>query len=156
MPSSARAAARLDEPVRLSIPSLDVQTELERLATGADGVLGTPRDPAKAGWYAAGVRPGDQGPAVIAGHVDSRTGPAVFARLRELRRGAEVLVADARGRTARFTVDEVRVHAKAAFPTAEVYGPTPDAQLRLITCGGAFDRARGHYRDNVIVYATRT
>ncbi|MBW8481847.1 class F sortase [Actinomadura parmotrematis] len=154
VPPSAAPAVRHGAPVELAVPSIGVRTRLERLRTDARGILGTPRDPMKAGWYAAGVRPGDQGPAVIAGHVDSRTGPAVFARLRELRPGAAVRVRDAAGAWTAFTVDAVRSAPKAAFPTAEVYGATPDAQLRLITCGGAFDRARGHYVENVIVYAT--
>ncbi|MFD0689368.1 class F sortase [Actinomadura fibrosa] len=141
-------------PVELTIPSIGVRSRLERLATGADGALAAPRDPARAGWYAGGVRPGDPGPAVIAGHLDARSGPGVFARLAGLRAGAAVLVRDAEGRTARFTVDAVRSYPKARFPTAEVYGTTPAPELRLITCAGAFDRARGHYLDNVVAYAT--
>lgn len=141
-------------PIEVAIPSIGVRSGLERLGMDAAGVLSPPRDPARAGWFAAGVRPGDAGPAVIAGHVDSRTGPAVFARLATLRRGALITVTGTDHRTVRFAVDEVRTYAKTRFPTADVYGGTPDAQLRLITCGGAFDRARGHYLLNIVVYAS--
>ncbi|TDD79483.1 class F sortase [Actinomadura rubrisoli] len=151
---AAGRAERHAEPVEVRIPALGVHSRLERLATGGGGELVPPRDPATAGWYAAGIRPGDAGPAVIAGHLDARTGPGVFAGLAGLRPGAAVLVKDARGRTSRFTVDAVRTYPKARFPTAEVYGPTPDPQLRLITCAGAFDRSRRHYLDNVVAYAT--
>ena len=93
------------------------------------------------------------GPAVLAGHVDSTAGPAVFWRLRDLAPGDEVLVDRADGTTARFTVTRVERHPKDAFPTDEVYGPTTGAELRLITCGGEFDRAARSYRDNVVVFA---
>ena len=92
------------------------------------------------------------GPAVIAGHVDSKTSPAVFFRLRELRQGAIVEVTRA-GAQIKFKVLEVRKYPKAQFPTDDVYGPTPNAQLRLITCGGDFDRNRRSYVDNIVVYA---
>ncbi|MEO5874940.1 MAG: sortase, partial [Streptosporangiaceae bacterium] len=124
------------------------------LATDAKGVVVPPKKPMDAGWFAAGTQPGDPGPAVIAGHVDSKTGPAVFTRLGELKPGDEILVTDTAGATARFAVDEVVTYPKDRFPTAAVYGATPDVQLRLITCGGTFDEGRGHYRDNVIVYAS--
>jgi sortase (surface protein transpeptidase) len=93
---------------------------------------------------------------VIAGHVDSTTGPAVFYRLRELRPGQRIAVPRADGSVIQFAVTEVRQYAKDAFPTAEVYGPVPEPELRLVTCGGSFDRARGSYRDNVVVFATLT
>ena len=141
------------DPVELRIPSIGVHSRLERLSTDARGELESPRDPARAGWFAGGVQPGDAGPAVIAGHVDSRTGPAVFTRLASLRPGAEVVVTDTAGRVVTFRVDLVKSYPKAEFPTRDVYGATPDPQVRLITCGGDFDRAGGHYIDNVIVYA---
>jgi Sortase domain len=90
---------------------------------------------------------------VIAGHVDSRTGPAVFYRLRELRPGQAVLVERADGTRLRFVVEQARSYPKASFPTGDVFGPVPSAALRLITCGGDFDRARGSYRDNLVVFA---
>jgi sortase (surface protein transpeptidase) len=90
---------------------------------------------------------------VIAGHVDSRSGPAVFYRLRELRPGDQVRVERADGTGLRFVVDTRRRFPKAGFPTEAVFGPTPEAALRLVTCAGPFDRARGSYRDNLVVFA---
>ncbi|MFP3969518.1 class F sortase [Actinomadura fulvescens] len=152
--SSHPVTGAIGEPVELRIPSIGVRSTLERLHLGGGGELRSPKDPARAGWFAGGVRPGRPGPAVVVGHVDSSSGPAVFTRLGTLGRGAAVHVADARGGRVTFRVEEVRSYAKAAFPAKEVYGATPDPQLRLITCGGGFDRATGHYNTNVVIYAT--
>jgi hypothetical protein len=142
------------EPTRVRLPSIGVDSPLARLGVDSSGALVPPGDFDEAGWFTGGPAPGEVGPAVIAGHVDSRSGPAVFFRLREVAVGDPVFVGRADGTTARFTVTRVARHPKDAFPTAEVYGPTPDAELRLITCGGEFDRADRSYLDNVIVYAT--
>ncbi len=91
---------------------------------------------------------------MIAGHVDSKSGPAVFYRLRDLKSGAKIIITTGSGKTVTFTVDGVAQYAKTKFPTAAVYGPVPGPVLRLITCGGAFDRTVGHYRDNLVVYAS--
>jgi hypothetical protein len=140
------------EPTRLRVPAIGVDTKLELLRLDKRGELETPRDYADAGWFAGGAAPGDVGPAVIAGHVNNRNGPAVFARLHELTPGAEVEV-DRGGQTVRFHVVAVDRYPKDAFPTEKVYGPTPDAELRLITCGGDFNAARRSYVDNVVAYA---
>lgn len=142
-------------PVRVRVPGLGIDSALEELRLGPTGELAAPRDWDTAGWYVDGVRPGARGPAVIAGHVDSRRGPAVFHGLPRLQPSDAVEVVTADGATLRFAVTRVQQVAKDAFPTADVYGPVPDAQLRLITCGGVFDRATGHYVDNVVVHATR-
>ncbi|MBC8093362.1 MAG: class F sortase, partial [Pseudonocardia sp.] len=97
--------------------------------------------------------PGDAGPALVAGHVDSRSGPGVFFRLGEVQVGDRVEVARADGSTVAFTVTGRFDTPKAAFPTELVYAPTPGPELRLVTCGGSFDRATGHYRDNIVVEA---
>ena len=115
-----------------------------------------PEDYSVAGWYTGGPRPGDRGPAVIAGHVDSKRGPAVFYRLGELRKGDLIVVRYPGRAEARFRVERTERHPKRAFPTARVYGDTAGPALRLVTCGGSFDRASGHYRDNVIVFAVAT
>jgi Sortase domain len=140
-------------PVRLTIPAIRVATPLVRLGRERDGSMQVPADFARAGWFAEGLSPGQVGPAVIAGHVDSRTGPAVFYRLRELRAGDAVEVERADGVRLRFVVEQARSFPKATFPTAEVFGPAPWAALRLVTCGGDFDRSRGSYRDNLVVFA---
>jgi hypothetical protein len=140
-------------PARLTIPAIDVDVDLVRLGVDDAGRLVPPDDHAVAGWFAAGPAPGAVGPAVLAGHVDTVDGPAVFARLDEVPLGGEVLVAREDGTTGRFTVTRVEQHPKDAFPTAEVYGPAVGAELRLITCGGDFDRTRRSYLDNVVVHA---
>ena len=140
-------------PVRLVIPAIGVETRLVRLGLEPDGGMAVPEDFGRAGWFAGGPAPGEAGPAVIAGHVDSRTGPAVFYRLRELRPGQAVLVERADGTRLRFVVEQARSYPKAGFPTAAVFGPVSSAALRLITCTGDFDRARGSYRDNLVVFA---
>jgi hypothetical protein len=139
-------------PARIRIPDIGVDAPLEALHLLPDGNLAAPRAWEEAGWYADGTRPGEIGPAVIAGHIDSTHGPAVFFRLDRLRPGARIEVERA-GRWLSFRAVSIAEYPKNAFPTAEVYGPTPDPQLRLITCGGAFDRGHGSYLDNTVVYA---
>ena len=150
-PARDRPVAR---PVRLFIPAIDVRTRLVRLGLTASGALQVPATTAVAGWYTGSPRPGEPGGAVIAGHIDSVLGPGVFFRLRLLHRGERVFVRQASGRLAVFRVTTVRSYLKTRFPTRAVYGPAPNAQLRLITCGGTFDAATGHYLSNTIVYAT--
>jgi LPXTG-site transpeptidase (sortase) family protein len=150
--ATASQPAAGPRPERLRIASIGVDTPLEDLALDADGTLHAPQDFQHAGWYAQGTSPGDVGPAVIAGHVDTKTGRAVFFRLRDLRQG-DILEVTRAGAQVKFKVLAVRKYPKAQFPTDEVYGPTPNAQLRLITCGGAFDHNRRSYVDNIVVYA---
>ena len=144
---------RSADPVRVQVPAIGVDSSLARLGLDAAGALVPPGDSGQAGWFAEGTAPGDVGPAVLAGHVDSYRGPAVFYRLRDVAVGDDVLVGRSDGTTVRFAVTRVDRYPKAEFPTAEVYGPTPDPELRLITCGGAFDRSRRSYVDNDVVYA---
>jgi len=141
-------------PVRLWIPAIAVSSPLVRLGRLPNGTLQVPRDWNKAGWYDQGPRPGQPGPAVILGHVDSKSGPAVFYELQTLRPGDVVRVGLADGRTLVFRVQRVERYPKDHFPTEAVYLPTLSRELRLITCGGTFDYATGHYRDNIVVYAT--
>ncbi|WP_263730670.1 class F sortase [Cellulomonas sp. SG140] len=141
-------------PVTLDIPSIGVHTtNLVPLSVGADGVLPPPTDYATAGYYTGGPTPGQLGAAVIAAHVDGKSGPAVFYRLGELTPGALVHVTRQDGTVATFTIDQVARYPKAQFPTQLVYGSaTSRAEIRLITCGGAYDRTTGHYVDNVIAF----
>ncbi len=142
-------------PVALSIPAMGiVDSSLVDLGKEADGTLEVPTDYGQAGWFAPGPAPGQFGPAVIAGHVDSKAGPAIFYRLGELEPGATLSVTREDGSTAEFVVDKVERYPKDAFPTAAVYGDTTQrSELRLITCGGEFDNSTGHYVDNVVAYA---
>ena len=147
--------ARTPLPVALTIPAVGVQTSLIHLGLTAAGALQVPSSTAVAGWYTGSPRPGAIGPAVIAGHIDSHTGPGVFFRLSQLRPGDHVYVRRADGTLAVFRVTTVRSYAKDRFPTLAVYGPTPDAELRLITCGGTFDPQLRSYLSNTVVYAVQ-
>lgn len=140
-------------PSRVSIPAVGVAARVIRLALNSDGTMEVPNDYSVAGWYRLGPRPGEKGAAVIVGHVDSREGPAVFYRLGEVAPGDLVRVASPHRSPLSFRVYAVREYPKSAFPTSRVYGQTTRPELRLITCGGAFDDATGHYVDNVVVFA---
>ena len=152
-PPSARPGP-VPSPVSLTIPLIGVQTQLITLGLQTDGALQVPSSTSVAGWYTGSPRPGAIGSAIIVGHIDSLTGPGVFYRLSELRAGDDVYIKRADGTTAEFRVTSVQTYLKDHFPTQTVYGPTPDAELRLITCGGAFDPATSHYLSNIVVYAT--
>ena len=156
---SVRGYRRTPVPVRLENARIGVDTALQRLGQDGGGAVEVPTGPRQwedAGWYAGegGTRPGDPGSAVILGHVDSTSGPAVFYRLRELRPGDRVEVVRAGGSRVSFTVDRVERYPKGRFPTDDVYYPTLTPRLRLVTCGGEFDPAAGSYRDNVIAFAS--
>lgn len=144
---------RSSKPVRVRVPSIGIDSTLQPLGLLADGSLQSPSQWQQAGWYDRGTVPGSVGPAVIAGHVDSVSGPAVFFRLRQLSLGASVLIQRQNGSTLRFVVDQIRQYPKDQFPTAAVYGPTADAELRLITCTGDFDYSKRSYLDNLVVSA---
>ncbi|HEU4396550.1 MAG TPA: class F sortase [Actinomycetota bacterium] len=150
---SARGYRATPVPARIEIPKIHVASSLDRLGQAPDGTVEVPGRWEVAGWYALGPRPGDPGSAVILGHVDSKRGPAVFFRLRELRRGDEIKVTRADGSTVRFAVERTEQYDKQRFPTDDVYYPTLTSGLRLVTCGGQFDDATGHYRSNIIVFA---
>jgi hypothetical protein len=150
---SAVSPATAPAPVRLSVPTAGIDTPLAAIDLDATGALVPPSDNLVAGWYRSGPAPGEVGPAVLTGHVDSVAGPAVFFRLRDVAVGDPVSVTRTDGTTVAFTVTRVARFPKHAFPTAEVYAPTPRAELRLITCGGAFDRSTRSYLDDVVVYA---
>ncbi|GAA1218327.1 hypothetical protein GCM10009665_05280 [Kitasatospora nipponensis] len=145
-------------PTRLSIPSIGVNAPFTPLDLDASGALNAP--PADntnlVGWYRGGTVPGNRGPAIVAGHVDTKTAPAVFWNLSALTPKTTVDIARDDGVTATFTVDSVEVFPKNAFPDKRVYGKTTDAQLRLITCGGTYDRKHGDYTANVVVFAHLT
>jgi hypothetical protein len=147
-------------PVSLDIPAIGVRSALLHLGLAPDGSLAVPQPGPRydeAAWFTGSPAPGSVGPSVIEGHVDSAAGgPSVFFRLGALVPGDTVRVTRADGSTAVFTVNAVRQYAKDAFPTGTVYANTDHAALRLLTCGGAFDRATGHYRDNLVVYAHLT
>lgn len=140
-------------PVHLSIPAIDVSRPLLRLGVNRDRTVQVP-SPAHAelpGWFRLGPTPGETGSAVILGHVDSRSGPAVFHRLRFLESGDHVVVRRAGGTVSRFTVTKVVTYPNDEFPARKVYASHGYAALNLVTCGGAYDPDTG-YQANVVVY----
>lgn len=152
--ASTRVALPRSAPLRLEVPRIGIRTSLMKLAKNADQTVETPplSRAQEAGWYRLGPSPGSRGAAVIIGHVDTARGPAVFARLGELRPGDTASVLRADGRTAVFRIDSVERVDKDRFPTRRVYADPGYAAVRLITCGGRFDRGTGHYTDNVIAF----
>jgi sortase (surface protein transpeptidase) len=143
-------------PTALTIPAIGLDTSVVPLGRNADGTAQVPDGFNFAGWYDLGPRPGEIGPAIILGHVDSIRGPAVFFNLSTLLPGDAITVHEGAASAVIFTVRRVATYAKGSFPTHQVFGPTPDPELRLITCGGPFDYAIGHYEDNIVVYAQET
>jgi len=146
------------EPIAIDIPAIGVHSEVQQVGLTAERTIEVPAPGPlydQAAWYKYSSTPGAIGPAIIVGHVDSATdGPSVFYHLGGLQPGDEVLVTRRDGTVAIFTVEAVRRYPKDDFPTELVYGHTDYAALRLITCGGTFDRAERNYLDNVIVFAT--
>ncbi|MDR6975003.1 LPXTG-site transpeptidase (sortase) family protein [Streptomyces sp. 3330] len=142
-------------PVRLFIPKIGVDAPFVDLAIGATGQLEPPPadDVNLVGWHADGASPGETGTSIIAGHVDTKTSPAVFAGLSALAKGDGFQVLRADGSKASFRVDSVETFDKADFPSERVYSDTSDAQVRLITCAGAYDRRAKDYTDNLVVFA---
>jgi Sortase domain len=141
------------EPRRLSIETLGVSADIVTVGLRPDGALDPPGDAADVGWYPGGSKPGEIGPAVLVGHLDSPEGDGVFARLAQLSSGDVVTVEGANGSVATFAVYSVTSYPRDDFPSETVYGATPDAQLRLITCGGAYRKGHG-YEENVVVAAS--
>lgn len=154
-PVGAMTPRATTHPVHITIAAIGVASTVGELRADRDGELVAPDDARMAGWLASGVLPGEVGPAVVGGHVDSRNGPGVFFGLHRVQPGDVVEIGRSDGATVRFAVTAVHQFPKERFPTEAVYGPTPEAELRLITCGGAFDRAARHYPDNVVVDAVR-
>lgn len=146
--------AHPSDPMVITIPRIGVKAGIVGIGLQADGAMQVP-DPDKVGWYKRGPRPGAPGPAVLIGHVDNRTGPAVFYRLRELRPGDKILIRQRGGPTTKFIVGRLERHPKTALPTKRIWTTTSKPVLRLMTCDGKFDRTTGHYLDNLIVYAAR-
>jgi hypothetical protein len=146
-------------PVSVDIPAIGVDSDLLHLGLNPDGTIQVPSlyaRPNQAAWYKYSATPGQIGASVIEGHVDTRQGPAVFFRLGALRPGNHVDVTLADGVVAVFRVTAVRQYPKSNFPTRAIYGGTDYAALHLITCGGVFDSASGHYLSTTVVFASLT
>ncbi|MGI6877139.1 class F sortase [Amycolatopsis sp. 3B14] len=159
-PVSTTAAAPVDgplphsRPVKLEVPSIGVSTgPIIDLGLADDGELEVPGDAVTTGWFTGSPSPGETGPAVLAAHVDYNHVPGAFHRLKDTKPGDQAIVHRADGTTAVFTVYRVERYPKSQFPTDDVYGDTAGPELRMITCGGAFDRSTRNYADNVVAYA---
>lgn len=151
--ASAGIEPEAPPPRSVRIERLGIDSTLVNLGVQPDGTLEVPEEFGRAGWHRGGTAPGNAGPAVLVGHVDSYEGPAVFFRLRELQAGDLVHVTRIDGSQVVFEVYALETVPKDQFPTDRVYGPTEAAELRLLTCGGAFDQASRSYADNVVAYA---
>ena len=147
------SAVPVSPPVRLQVPAIGVDSELMSLGLQDDGSLEVPPDGFPAGWFTGAPMPGEVGPAVMAGHVDWAGSPGVFYDLRSLEPGDEITVTRADGSAVVFAVVSVEQFPKEAFPTEAVYGDLDHPGLRLITCGGSFDRQARSYEDNIVVFA---
>ncbi|MES9525199.1 class F sortase [Streptomyces capoamus] len=154
-PADAGESLPRSEPTRLLIPKISVDAPFTTLSIGATGQLQPPpaADTNLVGWYADGVSPGEEGTAIIAGHVDTVTSAAVFADLYELERGDRFSVERADGRTAEFEVDNAETYPKDDFPSKRVYADAARPEVRLITCAGDYDRTVRDYTDNLVVFA---
>ncbi|MER6011895.1 class F sortase [Streptomyces bluensis] len=153
-PAADRALPR-SVPKRLSIPQIGVNAPFTDLSIGASGQLNPPPadDTNLVGWFRGGASPGERGTSIVVGHVDTKTGPAVFSGLESLRPGSTVRITRADGIVARFKVDSVKAFSKADFPNKRVYADASSPELRLITCGGAYNRSTREYEENVVVFA---
>lgn len=151
---AATARRQMPNPVRIVIPAIGVDARVIRLGLNQDRTIQVPTDFAETGWFEPGPEPGEQGAAVIVGHLAGRSGPGVFIRLSQLRPGSVITVhlqADAR---VQFVARSMLRVAKSRFPTNRVYAQTPEPTLRLITCAGALNPTTGRHPDNYIVFAT--
>jgi LPXTG-site transpeptidase (sortase) family protein len=148
-----RVWKQMPRPVRVSIPAIGVTAPVISLGLNRDGTAQTPSNTTQVGWFAPGPEPGEQGAAVMIGHVDSYRGPGVFYRLPALTKGDKITVTVHGGRKVQFVVTSSRKVLKVKFPTALVFARTKYPALRLVTCGGRFNPRTGHYLDNTIVFA---
>lgn len=156
---AATAATTPPIPVRVEIPAIKAVSSLIPLHLGPGDVLQTPsvNEPMQAGWYADGYRPGEPGPAVVAGHVDGQVNgkagqPGIFFRLRDLDIGDKAIITRADGSTVTYVAYRKVAYDKDTFGTDEVYGKTELSELRAITCDGKFNRAKHSYEDNLVVF----
>ena len=140
-------------PVRVVVDGIGVDAGVIPIGLDVNRALAVPRDAQITGWWSGGFVPGENGPTVIVGHFDSKVAAGVFAKLQSLRKGEQITVEDSIGSKYVYEVVEMQHLRKTAFPTEKVYGPSEGSTLRLITCGGKFNRATGHYVDNTIAYA---
>jgi sortase (surface protein transpeptidase) len=154
-PTDSPAPLAAATPTKVTVPSINAESTLVPTGLQSDGSLEVPplSSPMQASWFDQSPTPGEVGPSVILGHINGNGQPGIFANLSKVVAGAQVLVDRGDGQRAVFQVSKVDTIPKSSFPTDAVYNDTPNPQLRLITCGGDYDRANHNYLANVIVYA---
>lgn len=143
-------------PQRLLIPKLNVDTRIEYVSEDSQGIMASPVDPDNVAWYEPGIRPGEKGNAVIAGHVDSKDGPAIFYELNNLSPGDNISVATESGDAISFRVTGKATYPADNFPIHEVFGASAKKRLNLITCTGEFDSSAKQYADRLVIYSEQT
>jgi sortase (surface protein transpeptidase) len=151
--SSTLPVTRRSRPLTLVIPAIGVKTSVGTLGLQPDNQVMVPTTIHTVGWYIDGPSPGQEGSAVILGHVDSYLGVGIFFNLKSLKAGDTIEVVSQDGVTTHFVVSRVVQYSKTAFPDRLVYGPHGTQALQLVTCGGVFDQATGHYESNIVVFS---
>ncbi|MBF0706962.1 class F sortase [Alkalihalobacillus hwajinpoensis] len=141
-------------PAQLSIPAINVDAKVEHVGQLPDGQMDVPKDERNVGWYQPGAKPGERGNAVLAGHVDNKTGPSVFFHLEDLEAGDLVTVTDEHGLAYDFEVHAVESYPRNNAPLEKVFGTNSKSGLNLITCTGTFDRDAGTHEERLVVYTT--
>lgn len=149
----SQVVKQVNAPAELIIPKLNIDTSIESVGIDPFGNMDVPKDEENAGWYKYSVLPGDTGNAVMAGHLDSKTGPAIFYKLADLDVGDEIIVRSTLGQTKTFTVTATKIYSNTNFPSQVVFGPTDARRLNLITCTGVFNRASMHYNQRIVVFS---
>ncbi len=142
------------KPARIKIPNLNIDASVVDLGLNPDGTLQVPKTDSDVGWYVNSPSPGGVGPSILVGHLDSIRGSAVFWDLKKLQPGDMIMVDRADGSQATFKVDRSETYSQNNFPSDQVYGAINYAGLRLITCAGSYSRLKGHYSDNLVVFAS--
>ncbi|TFD95878.1 class F sortase [Jeotgalibacillus sp. R-1-5s-1] len=139
-------------PVSLTIPSLEIEAPVIQVGMLENGEMEVPEDVNEVGWFEPGVMPGARGNSVLAGHVDSYRGPAVFFKLKDLKQGDEIIVTGENGETLTFAVTDIQTYPSDGAPIERIFGPSGERNLNLITCTGPFNRDSGQYPDRLVVY----
>lgn len=140
-------------PALIEIPAIDARAEIIEVGQTAEGNMEAPADIHTIGWYAPGVKPGNNGNAVMAGHVDGLTGPGTFFNLKKLKAGDLILITGTDGTELTFSVREKKAYLPQEAPLKEIFGASPEPHLNLITCTGIFNTTIGHYEERLVVYA---
>lgn len=141
-------------PTGLEIPVLHLKATFGRpLGVTDTGEAEVPDKPEEVGWYQHSPTPGERGPAVIFGHVDSYKGPAVFYTIGQLEPGNDIFIDREDGSRVHFVVRKIKRYPRTDFPTSEVYGEIDHAGLRLVTCSGQYNYSLGRYSHTLVVYA---